>query len=178
MTVFDHFWLANTFAAMGDTDRARRYLETGLDRAPVARLMPGAMWPRASILLAEGRHQEAIETFRDADRGMPSLERDLLGPLGRAHVAAGHIDSAVGAFEQLLASTQGVASYDTYFTDGWLLSRPLAHRALARIYDQRGDAEKAALHYARLIDWWRDADPEVQPQVAEAERRLIALRPD
>lgn len=167
--------LAGAFAVADDTDRARRFLEAGLERAPNRRLREDVMWPRAEILLSEGRHQDAIGVFQNADRGVPGFERDLLGPLGRAYLAAGDVDSGVAVFERLLASTQGMEGYQP---DGWLLHRPLAHRALARIYDRRGESEKAARHYARLIEWWRDADPEVQPQVAEAERRLNALRSD
>lgn len=169
------YWnLASALGSVGATTQARHYLEAGLERSPNLRLQLQAMWPRADILFAEGRYQEAIETYRDADLGIPVSERDLLGPLGRAYRAAGQVDSAVATYQRLVASTQGWA--EGYLSDGWLLHRPLAHRVLARIYDERGETEKAARHYARLIELWRDADPEVQSQVEEAERRLRALR--
>ena len=172
---FLYLELAGALALTGDTDRARRYLEAGLERVPELRLRETVMWPRAEILLAEGRFQEAIATFRDADRGFPGRERDLLGPLGRAYMAAGKVDSAVAAFERLLASPPGA---EVYVHNGWLLHRPLAHRALARVYRDRGENDKAARHYARLIEWWGDADPMVQSDVEEAERWLESLTTD
>ena len=46
------------------------------------------------------------------------------------------------------------------------------HQRLGELYAQRGDREKAALHLQKFIELWKDADPELQPQVAEAKRKL------
>ena len=35
--------------------------------------------------------------------------------------------------------------------------------------------EKAAEHYARFVDLWKDADPELQPRVEAAQRRIDLL---
>jgi tetratricopeptide (TPR) repeat protein len=53
-----------------------------------------------------------------------------------------------------------------------LVDRPRAVLALARLRDEAGDAEEAAAYYARVIQFWQDADPELQPQVQEARDRL------
>ena len=50
--------------------------------------------------------------------------------------------------------------------------RPAAHESLGRLYDERGDLENAALHYAQFVDLWEDADPELQSRVAVARDRL------
>ena len=170
-----YFRLASSFAAVGETDRARDYLEAALERSPNEQLTLTGMGTRADILLAEGQHQDAIQAYKDAYRGLPAAERLVWGALGRAYLAAGQTDSAVAVLERLVDSTQ---PWEGYVQDGWLLNRPLAHRALARIYDERGATGKAARHYARLVEWWHDADPILQPQVAEAEQRLSVLRPD
>ena len=38
--------------------------------------------------------------------------------------------------------------------------------------DAKGDSETAALHYARFVELWKDADAELQPRVAAARARL------
>ncbi len=54
----------------------------------------------------------------------------------------------------------------------------MAHRRRAEIYDRLGQPEPARQHFARFIELWQDADPELQPQVEAAQRRLeeLALR--
>jgi predicted TPR repeat methyltransferase len=44
--------------------------------------------------------------------------------------------------------------------------------ALARLRDEAGDMDEAAQYYAWFIEMWKDADPELQPQVQEARDRL------
>jgi hypothetical protein len=53
-----------------------------------------------------------------------------------------------------------------------LIDRPIAVLQLARLRDEAGDLDEAASLYARLIDFWQDADPELQPYVEEARSRL------
>ncbi len=47
---------------------------------------------------------------------------------------------------------------------------------VGQIYDHMGDAEKAALHYARFLELWRDGDPPLQPLVQEARGRLERMQ--
>ncbi|MBA2244642.1 MAG: hypothetical protein H0W11_06775 [Gemmatimonadetes bacterium] len=51
------------------------------------------------------------------------------------------------------------------------------HLRQAEFYEQLGARENAAEHYTRFIELWRDADPELQPRVREAEQSLARLRP-
>ena len=46
---------------------------------------------------------------------------------------------------------------------------------LAELYEAKGDRAKAASHYASFIEYWKNADPDLQPKVAEARARLQAL---
>ena len=43
-----------------------------------------------------------------------------------------------------------------------------AYRRLGELYEARGDRAKARDYYGRFVDLWRDADPELQPIVANA----------
>ena len=46
---------------------------------------------------------------------------------------------------------------------------------LGELYQQRGDTSRAASNYARFVAAWRDADPDLQPKVDDARRRLKSL---
>lgn len=51
------------------------------------------------------------------------------------------------------------------------------HERLGQLYEAKGNAEKAAEHYRKFIDLWKNADAALQPRVAEARRRLAKLTP-
>ena len=50
-----------------------------------------------------------------------------------------------------------------------------SHRRQAEIYARRDQPDLAAQHYRRFIELWSEADPELQPVVAEARSRLAEL---
>ena len=50
-----------------------------------------------------------------------------------------------------------------------------AHLRQAEIYERRGKRDLAARHYRRFIELWSRADPELQPAVAEARKRLAEV---
>ncbi len=52
---------------------------------------------------------------------------------------------------------------------------PVALRRLAEFAESRGDRGAALGYYERFVDLWRDADPDMQPQVAGARQRIAAL---
>lgn len=53
--------------------------------------------------------------------------------------------------------------------------RAPAHLRQAELHDRLGNRDEAALHYVRFLDLWRDADPQFQPAVDAAKRRLAEL---
>ena len=66
---------------------------------------------------------------------------------------------------EALQAYQGIA--DQLFHSG-----APAHLRLAEIYDRQGERQKAREHYARFAELWKDADPELQPLVEDARRRM------
>ena len=50
-----------------------------------------------------------------------------------------------------------------------------SHLRRAEIHDRRGENDEAARHYARFVELWSDADPELRPLVDRAEARLAEL---
>ena len=59
------------------------------------------------------------------------------------------------------------------FDDSYNLAPVL--RRTGELYEARGDRTRAAATYQRFVDLWRNADPELQPQVIEVKRRLAGL---
>jgi hypothetical protein len=52
----------------------------------------------------------------------------------------------------------------------------MALKRVAELYDDRGDRLRAISYYERFIALWQHADPEFQPAVAAARRRVAELR--
>ena len=52
---------------------------------------------------------------------------------------------------------------------------PGSYRRLGELYEERGEREKAVEYYNKFVELWKDADPELQPQVEDVRRRLAAL---
>ncbi len=48
---------------------------------------------------------------------------------------------------------------------------------MANVLDQLGQRSEAVRYYAAFVNAWQNADPELQPQVAAARRRLSELLP-
>jgi len=49
---------------------------------------------------------------------------------------------------------------------------------LGKLYERMGKPKEAEFNYARFIDRWKEADPELQPHVEAARRSMEALSTD
>jgi hypothetical protein len=49
------------------------------------------------------------------------------------------------------------------------------HKRLGELYEAKGENQKAASHYLAFIELWKNADPALQPKVAEVRQRLARL---
>jgi hypothetical protein len=50
------------------------------------------------------------------------------------------------------------------------------HKRLGELYEAKGDREKALSHYLAFIALWKDADPVLQPKVAEVKARVARMK--
>jgi tetratricopeptide (TPR) repeat protein len=191
MSVADrpYFSVATAYARAGRADRARAIMaEYDRDvRDSVLRRVQQPAWhdARGEIALAENKPAEAIVEFRRGDRAAdgPAHECAICLPinLARAFDAGRQSDSAIAMYEQYLA-TPAIGRLDPpLFIDFGDPMDPVylagVHRRLAALYEAKGEVPKAAEHYRAFIELWKNADPELQPRVAEARRRLAALAP-
>jgi hypothetical protein len=49
-------------------------------------------------------------------------------------------------------------------------------KRLGELYEAKNDRAKALDHYGKFVELWKNADPELQPKVAEVRKRMTRLR--
>jgi tetratricopeptide (TPR) repeat protein len=90
----------------------------------------------------------------------------------------GNVDPAIVYHERFVAAQDGFAAtlliLDDVAADAALVIGP-CYRRLGDLHQQRGDREKAVEYYTRFVELWKDADPELQPQVRDVRSRLVTL---
>jgi tetratricopeptide (TPR) repeat protein len=162
--------LAIVYAEAGRPDRARALLAE-FDRTASPGLRRMAETDRHGVLgtiaLAERRPRDAIAEFRLQDQ--TSCPVCASANLGRAYDLAGEADSAIASYERYLSTPYTFRQ----FVDAIWLARTYVR--LAELYEERHDRVKAADYYARFVRLWKNADPELQPKVLDAKRRLASL---
>jgi len=163
----DHPNRAALLAALGEVEDARVVLEEfeiGADADMKRASENNVFRALGQIALAEGDAGQALEFFRQSDRGRCSICPKL--GMAMAFEAAGQPDSALAWYESYLEDRQPNRMYWDQAGLGYSLQKA------ARLADSLGDTDKAALYYAQFVELWADADAELQPQVDAARSRL------
>jgi hypothetical protein len=136
---------------------------------------PALELARGAVALSEHHPHEAIAAFSHVSTTSTFNSQDLcricaLPWLGRAYEDAGQPDSATTVYERYL--TTGDPS--RVLSDAaW---RAVILRRLGTLHALRGDTAQAVKRLSEFVELWKDADRELQPQVADARRRLAALQ--
>jgi tetratricopeptide (TPR) repeat protein len=147
-------------AALADFDKTRRNMTLLSDATQRAQMV-------GDIAMAEQQYDAAAAAFRDA--APPPAPWARLPDLARAYDLGGHADSAIAVYARYAAGTE----FGRLGTDATYLGPSL--KRLGELYEAKGDRDKAVSYFARFIDLWKNADPELQPRVAEARARLAKL---
>ena len=169
--------LADLYALAGRPDRAAAVLaELEQAVAPDLRRFyePFRQGALGRVALARGNHREAIAALRQAAEGVCDL--CPLPLLGRAYELAGEADSAMTVYERFVTTPSTyrligpgpIIGTDAYYLAG-------TYQRLGELYEKRGRRDKAIAYYGRFVALWKDADPELQPRVADVRRRLTRL---
>ena len=171
----DYLRFATLYALGGRPDRAKQMLARFQQEDPelygskIAR--PDLSTAQGEIALAEGRAADAIQLFRTANplngNGSTRCEGCTAFDLGRAYDRAGQPDSAIAAFERYLATPLNMRV-------DWT-SLAAVHKRLGELYDAKNEPTKAAEQYTAFVDQWKNADPDLQPVVAQVRKRLNEL---
>ena len=171
---------AGMLARVGQPDKARAMLgryraemtDTSIRRVQVAVVHTIL----AEIALASGKPRDALDEFRRGDIGFDGAPANECAPclsfdLARAYDAVGKPDSAAVMFETYLSTPSW--SKASAEMDGIRL--PAIRERLGQLYEGMGNAAKAVENYRAFIELWKNADPELQPRVADAKRRIARL---
>jgi eukaryotic-like serine/threonine-protein kinase len=166
--------LAFAYASLGAAAKARQTLsqhEARLDAMGRRQDAVALARTRGMVALAEGRSDSAIAEFRTSDTeadGLPTSTCILCVPLfiGMAFDRSGHADSArayLTKYVDMIGTGHGAL-------DGYYLG-PSLYR-LGELYESAGDTKHATEYYGRFVDLWKNADPDLQPRVVEARKRI------
>jgi eukaryotic-like serine/threonine-protein kinase len=177
--------LARFYAEAGRPADARRLVAAFEDAVPEG-VRRGQSAEKAAVeatlALVERRFPDAITATRSWHQGL-SLQPDSridffeephcvtcgLYELGRALEQMGQPDSAAVVYRRLL----DVPGFDNLSPEAYAIAP--AWRRLAGLYERRGMRAEALDAYAHFTARWKNADPELQPMVREARRRMAAL---
>ena len=128
---------------------------------PAAFSRPSPTQPMAALARFDTARLRVSEGLLESQIGSQSYERfaraELLFRLGRWRDAL-----------------PWYASLAEISIDNLIYVAPAQQRQ-GEIYERLGEHRAAAAHYARFLELWRDADPELSPVVRQARARLLAL---
>ena len=120
---------------------------------------------------------EALDGFRDlragrreeALRKLQAARPRIAGQLGEWIV-----NMTIGWWAAgLLVDLGRPAEAALYFES--ITNAPFAQLELGKIYEALGRREEAREQYETALEYWREADPELAPRIAEARQRLSGL---
>jgi len=168
----DWVGLAQLAGKLGDPALARQARD-GFER-DLAALTPDPEGGRARfnahVAMAEQRWDAAIPLLHEANRRYAGRDLPYFAAIARAHDLAGRADSAIVYFDRVVRTPDPFGDVHAEFLAG-------SHKRLGELYDSKGETEKAIEHYAKFVELWKDAEPELQPKVAAVRNRLARLRP-
>ena len=159
------------FASLGKIDLAKEWVQKHEDyhrRTEDEMSARGKMVSAYVDALDGGNIDAAIAAIRD---GIEEIGCDRCwGPeLGQLYELKHDTDGAVAAYERYV-NTRSLSALGA--DEGTFA---LAQFRLGALYEEKGDLDQAITYYSKMAERWKDADAVLQPQVAEARRRIEAL---
>jgi tetratricopeptide (TPR) repeat protein len=180
-----HRDFAALFARLGDVARARQLIDEHL-RVVTEREYPtiGArirgFTSVATVLTAEGKPTEAVARIREACSAMSGafVVCDSLAFLevAEAYDRAGQADSAIAAYRRFVELRARRWFAPTTVLDIVTPRIAPTWRRLGELLESKGEKKSAIEAYERFLDYWRNADPELQPTVRAVRERTSRLR--
>ena len=187
LSVHDHlhpylrtYLLGLLSARLGKDTEAIRYateLDEQAGSVEAGSLLPDmALGVRAQLALSHGKVPDALAALERA-RMEVWYNHTVWSPFfsqARQRFARAQLLQEAGRHKEALRWYSSFAQHSIFD----LIYLAPSHLRRAEIYEQVGDRERAALHYKRFIELWKNADPELQPRVEAARRAIADLSPD
>jgi hypothetical protein len=131
---------------------------------------------RARRAWQEGSAALALRILDEVEPGAVSGAANVIPFMAHAHrrYLRGELLSTLGRDTEALSwfgSLGALSAPECAF-------RAPAQLRQAEIYEQRGNLTDAVAHYSRVVELWQDADPEIQPLVEAARRKMTTLLRD
>jgi tetratricopeptide (TPR) repeat protein len=124
-----------------------------------------------AVAAAGGQDAQAIAAFRRMLSEEGHCRTCGALEMAEAFERLGERDSALVYYEAIAKTpTLDATRYVDYF------ALPTTLKRLGELYEARGDQGRAVEYYGRFVELWKNADPELQPKVADVRRRLAQLR--
>jgi tetratricopeptide (TPR) repeat protein len=183
-----YLMLALVYASAGRPQQARALL-TRYEREvrPTLRHIedPKRRWTWGQVALAEGRYADAALEFQAY---VPAPRHCL--PCGQSALALaydrlGNSDSALAIYERYLATPSvfrapgsalgltGLYDLGLFGNDATQLAP--TYRRIAELYETRGERSRARAYYLKLLELWKNSEPELAPEVGAVRERLRHL---
>ena len=170
--------LAQIYAMAGRPDQARALLaqmQSEIRDTSILRVdQPARHSALGYVALAEKRPLDAVREFRAADSLPDGPASDcakcVAVTLGMAFDQANMPDSAIAEFHRYLDTPYAFAMTP----DGDELA--FVYKSLGELYEAQGNPGEAANYYSKFVELWKNADSDLQPQVANVKQRLTHLR--
>jgi tetratricopeptide (TPR) repeat protein len=120
-----------------------------------------------------GRDERALAKFAEADRlREPWAELCLVGRF-LAFNRLGQADSAIAAGNAYLKTAP---RFERSFVLHSALFRPNVLQRVGELYEAKAMPDSAIARYQSMLDFWKDADPELQPRLRDVRGRVARLR--
>ena len=161
--------LSNAYVRAGEFGKAERLLAEYDRTVPVENKRSDfeSIYARALLASGKGRPAEAIAGFREF-REKNGGELTSLFEIGDAFEKLGQKDSALASYTAFATRPDIGPAGRQYFL-------PQAYRRLGELYEGKGDKDRALDFYGKFTALWKDADPDLLPQVRDVKQRMAAL---
>jgi serine/threonine protein kinase/Tfp pilus assembly protein PilF len=158
--------------ALRAAEKLKALTEKGMDKRNIASyyyLMGMIELKQKKFDRAAGNLIKAIRLMDDRSHNYISSDFPVMAVnhLAAAYLSNGYLEKAKESYEQILSMTYArIAHGDIY-------AKSYYH--LGKIYQEKGQKQKALKNYNRFIQLWKECDPVFQPLLEDARKQVVLL---
>ena len=154
-------------------EELRRWDASSLEIDNLSRFLSRRL--EAHVARVEGRTAAALAILSEPAPELPEGEIENSPVLGQSFdlLSRAELLQELGQVDEARAWYEVLTEGGSWFNHPYA---PIAHLRVATIHDANNEPEKAAYHYSRFIDYWKECDEPLRTMVVDAEARLSELR--